>query len=182
MDKERELVTIQCTDTPPREWKPDENNPKDFYPSDWGLSLSGPITDEQTDGILEAIRALRPPKKALLLQEGFTYQSRKGWKRVWMATGVVYTHIHYRILLVRQAVPAQNELIGYISVEIPRKFVVRMDEQPHPVAESPKEEVFSYPKSPLEKVLEKLRRLIPKPPDEGFWRLFKYGEVKVYEV
>lgn len=145
------------------------------YRARWSLSMTGPITDEQTAGIQEATKALRPAQVNVALT--YTMQGRAGWERVWTLTGVVYTHIHYRVLVVRQAVPAQNELIGYINVEIPSEYQVRMDEKQHAVAVTPRIEV---PLPPSESLWQRLWKLIPKPTDEGLGWFFKYGEIKVH--
>ena len=106
--------------------------------SDWGLSMTGPVSNSEMEGILAAIRDLRPPRKVTLTYE---LQGKDDERRSWTQTGTVYEIIHYKIYIVRQAVPAQNELVGILIVEKPVSLEVDMDSEdcpdPKPVVEVP---------------------------------------------
>jgi hypothetical protein len=62
---------------------------------------------------------------------------KAGFKREWTLAGITYEHVRYRIMAVRQAVPAQNELIGYFDVHTPKKLEVQLKENPHPAGAAP---------------------------------------------
>lgn len=107
-----------------------------------GLSLQGPVSNEQTGGIVDAIKALREPSKVSLT---YVMDGRAGFKREWTLTGIKYHLTRYRILAIRQAVPAQNELIGYFDVSRPVSLEVNMVETPHPTPAVPG---MTVPKTP----------------------------------
>jgi len=97
--------------------------------ADWGLSMTGPVSDSEMQGILDAIKDLRPPRKVTLKYE---LQGVDDERRSWTQTGTVYEVVHHKIYIVRQAVPAQNELVGVMVVETPVDLQVRMDSEPCP--------------------------------------------------
>lgn len=94
-----------------------------------GLSVQGPISDAQADGIVDGMKALREPSQVDL---SYTMDGKAGAKREWTLTAINYKLTRYRILAIRQAVPAQNELIGYYDVSKPVSLEVAMAESPHP--------------------------------------------------
>lgn len=94
-----------------------------------GLSVSGPLSGDQTAGIQEGMRELRPPKEETLT---YTMEGLAGTKRDWTLTAIVFEHTRYRILWIRQNVPAENELIGFYDVHKPLRLEVKLDESPHP--------------------------------------------------
>ncbi len=106
--------------------------------SDWGLSMTGPVSNDEMQGILAAIKDLRPPRKVTLEYE---MQGKDDERRLWTQTGCVYEVVHYKIYIVRQAVPAQNELVGIMVVETPASIQAKMDSEacpdPKPVVDVP---------------------------------------------
>jgi hypothetical protein len=106
--------------------------------SDWGLSMTGPVSNSEMEGILAAIRDLRPPREVTLSYE---LQGKDDERRTWTQTGTVYEIVNYKIYIVRQSVPAQNELVGILIVEKPVSLEVKMDSEdcpdPTPVVDVP---------------------------------------------
>ncbi len=161
-----------------------------------GLSLQGPVGNEQSTGITDAIKALRQPTKVKLT---YVMQGAAGFTRSWSLTGVTYHLTRYRILAVRQVSPAQNELIGYFDVSVPSKLEVKMDEKPCPVPAVPDVTIpsvtpgvkgtYEYlpvpgsqvvpPSIPGPSLFDKLRDWFAPPP-EGLGSIFSFGEVKTY--
>ena len=144
--------------------------------SDWGLSMTGPVSNSEMEGILAAIRDLRPPRKVTLTYE---LQGKDDERRSWTQTGTVYEVVHYKIYIVRQAVPAQNELIGIMVVERPVSLQVKMDSEDCP---EPKPVVQVIGADPLEGFINSIigffRWLfVDLPNDLG---LYSFGTVKVY--
>jgi hypothetical protein len=100
--------------------------------------MTGPVTNSEMEGILAAIRDLRPPSKVTLEYE---MQGKDDERRKWTQRGTVYEITQYKIYIVRQAVPAQNELVGILIVEKPVSLEVKMDSEdcpdPKPVVDVP---------------------------------------------
>jgi hypothetical protein len=107
-----------------------------------GLSIQGPISDTQTAGIIDAMKALREPSKVDLT---YTMDGKAGVKREWTLKGIKYKLTRYRILAIRQTVPAENELIGYYDVNRPESLEVPMTESPHPAPGVPGVSVMPAP-------------------------------------
>ena len=144
--------------------------------ADWSLSMTGPVSNSEMQGILEAIRDLKPPRKITL---SYDLQGKDDERRSWTQTGTVYEVVHYKIYIVRQAVPAQNELIGIMVVERPVSLQVKMDSEDCP---EPKPVVQVIGADPLEGFINSIigffRWLfVDLPNDLG---LYSFGTVKVY--
>ena len=104
--------------------------------ADWSLSMTGPVSNSEMQGILDAIRDLKPPRKITL---PYDLQGKDDEKRTWTQTGTVYEVTHHKIYIVRQTVPAQNELVAIMVVEKPVSLQVKMDSEacpdPNPVVQ-----------------------------------------------
>lgn len=97
--------------------------------ADWGLSMTGPVSNSEMQGILAAIRDLKPQREIKL---SYDLQGKVDERRSWKQTGTVYEVTHHKIYIVRQAVPAQNELVGIMVVEEPVSLQVKMDSEDCP--------------------------------------------------
>lgn len=144
--------------------------------ADWGLSMTGPVSNSEMEGILAAIRDLRPPRKITLSYE---LQGKDDERRTWTQTGTVYEIVHHKIYIVRQAVPAQNELVGIMIVEKPVSLQVKMDSEDCP---DPKPVVDVIGIGPIEGFINSVTGFfgwffIDLPSDLG---LYVFGTVKVY--
>ncbi|MBI4334194.1 MAG: hypothetical protein HY673_23265 [Chloroflexi bacterium] len=161
-----------------------------------GLSIMGPISGEQTTGITDAIQSLRDPAQVVLT---YVMDGRAGFKREWTLTGIKFHLTRYRILAVRQAVPAQNELIGYFDVSRPVSLEVTMTETPHPTPAVPG---MTVPKAPPGVKQSYTFTMVPggadikpeiparsffdifldmfQPPEKPIGSIFDYGRVTVH--
>ncbi len=142
--------------------------------SDWGLSMTGPVSNSEMEGILAAIRDLRPDREITLKYE---MQGKDDERRKWTQTGTVYEIVNYKIYIVRQAVPAQNELVGILVVEKPVSLQVKMDSEdcpdPKPVVEVPQTDGGFF-----EAISDFFHWLcVDLPSDLG---IYVFGTVKVY--
>jgi len=144
--------------------------------ADWGLSMTGPVSNSEMQGILEAIRDLKPPREITL---SYDLQGKDDEKRSWTQTGTIYEITQHKIYVVRQAVPAQNELVGIMVVEKPVSLQVKLDSEDCP---EPKPVVQVIGVDPLEGFINSIT---------GFFRwlfvdlandlgLYSFGTVKVY--
>ena len=120
-DRNKELGRIEQTN--------EKKTAKVEEKSDWGLSMTGPVTNDEMQGILAAIKDLRPDRKVTLTYE---MQGKDDERRLWTQTGCEYEVVHHKIYVVRQAVPAQNELVGIMVVETPVEVKAKMDSEPCP--------------------------------------------------
>ena len=144
--------------------------------ADWGLSMTGPVSNSEMQGILEAIRDLKPPRKITL---SYDLQGKDDEKRSWTQTGTIYEITYHKIYVVRQTVPAQNELIGILVVERPVSLQVKLDSEDCP---EPKPIVQVIGVDPLEGFINSIVGFfrwffVDLPNDLG---LYSFGTVKVY--
>jgi hypothetical protein len=102
------VLTIEGAGQQTKQWN---------FRSNFGQSISGPIAKEESQGILDAIDIVRPPKSVTITK---TMTGETGFVTVWTLSQVVYQHKHYAIYHITKTDPSQEqELVGYISVEIP---------------------------------------------------------------
>ncbi|MBI3841081.1 MAG: hypothetical protein HY297_03885 [Thaumarchaeota archaeon] len=143
--------------------------------SELGVSVQGPISDAQTQGIVDAINAVRPPKEVDLgtyVMEGSPTEIR-----TWTWTSTTYKHVHYEIWVVQDAgPPAVNRLVGYINTETPDHANVDMTSDPCPATAVPGSSVIPVPgPSPVDSFFDIFFPL----PDDGFQPIIGYGKVTV---
>ncbi|MFQ6011920.1 MAG: hypothetical protein ACE5KG_07090, partial [Nitrososphaerales archaeon] len=171
--RNKDLKTLVCTkDTAKEEIKEKSN---------WGTSLSGPISASHMTGILQAQNSIRPDR-AVKFPQVFDGDVKE--IRTWKHTSTTYEHKHYKIYAVSQTVPAVNDLIGYFHVETPTSVKVDLSSKPCPV-KAPAPALFA----PLNKFI---RWLMGRLMDFGgiinqFFvgaldqtGLFRFGLVRVY--
>jgi len=143
--------------------------------SELGLSVQGPISDAQTQGIIDSIGAARPPKDIDLgtyVMEGSPTEIR-----TWTWTSTTYKHVHYEIWVVQSAgPPAVNRLAGYINTEIPDHANVVMTSLPCPTPATPSRTIFPVPTTPLPNSFFDV--FFPLPED-GFPPVIGYGKVTI---
>ena len=167
-DRNKELGKIEQTN--------EKKTVKVKEKADWGLSMTGPVSNSEMEGILAAIRDLKPPRKITLSYE---LQGKDDERRTWTQTGTVYEIVHHKIYIVRQAVPAQNELVGIMIVEKPVSLQVKMDSQDCP---DPKPVVDVIGIGPIEAFIKSIGDFfhwffVDLPSDLG---LYVFGTIKVY--
>jgi hypothetical protein len=147
--------------------------------SDWGLSITGPLTEGEMQGVLDAIKDLRPPKK---IKMSYELQGNVNEKRKWTHTGTFFEVTHYKIYIVRQAVPAENEFIGVLVVEEPVEplqvnMVSEACAQAQPKVDVPSEDMIQGFIGSLTDFFHRL--FVDLPNDLG---LYVFGTVKVYSA
>jgi hypothetical protein len=81
-----------------------------------GESLSGPISNDQTAGIVAAIDSVRPSKTVSLSTEviGGGY-----WDIIYTLTGIIYNVTTYSVWTTTQPSPTAEQRVGYIVVGVP---------------------------------------------------------------
>jgi len=82
------------------------------HDNEYGMSLSGPLGDTEMNGVQQAAGDLRPEKRTVTEKKAVNLPPGK--KKATLKHTATYRHVHYKIYVQRQAVPAQNELIGYV--------------------------------------------------------------------
>jgi hypothetical protein len=91
---------------------------KKQYKTEIGESISGPISNDQTAGIIQAISAVGPPKTV-------TLTARVGGVAfgisdiIFTLTGVTYNVTSYSIWVITQSSPAVEQRVGYFVTRVP---------------------------------------------------------------
>jgi len=143
--------------------------------AEWGLSLMGPVSEEQTEGIIEATKDLRPPERVVKLT--YDLQGDKEKNRTWTHTKTKFEVSEYEIYAVREVSPAKNELIGILVVEVPTALVVDMTETGCPAQGKPKVDVPPTGEGFLDSFGKLFRRIFVDLPNKI--GLYTFGTVKV---
>jgi hypothetical protein len=151
-----------------------------LYKTEIGESVSGPLTNDQTLGIIAAIKSVRPPP-TLNLTVAVSGDPSKN--TTYTLTGINYAVTTYSIWVITQpGPPAQEQRVGYIVKAVPMQPpIVNVTASDCPVNHSTpivqygagfKEDPNAWLYQPIIHVLS--------PPDDGVWPFFQYGVVKVY--
>ncbi len=140
--------------------------------ADWGLSLTGPLDDDEVKGILEATKDLRPSKGEIFEVE---LQGDKDENRTWTHS-VTIKVIHYKIYAEREA--GKNELLGIMVVEEPLRVDPKMKSTPCPPDPKPKVKVPRTGDGFIGTIDRFIKSIFVDFPNRI--GLFSFGTVKVY--
>jgi hypothetical protein len=150
------------------------------FKSIFGQSISGPIANEEAQGILDAIRSVQPVKSKTL---SYTMTGVDGYDTVWTLAKVEYSHTHYDIYHITKIDPTQEEeLVGYINVEVPT--ALDMENQTYPLSSEPTKAATEVPNAGT---AGEFNGTVMSPggwlplPDDGLGPIIGYGHVDVYD-
>lgn len=89
------------------------------YRSEIAESISGPISNDQASGIVDAIDSVRPPATVSL---PMTLAGSYGGNLTWELTGITYKVTTYSVWVTTQPSPSAEQRVGYIVVSVPTKL------------------------------------------------------------
>ena len=151
--------------------------------SETGMSIHGPISDAQTQGIIDAFNSVRPPKSVVLTTVVTGHADKID---TWTLTGITFQQTTYNIYVITQASPAMERLVGYIVVALPTGLVTKDDQTPCPdPAPGPMIilgdgfHLVPAPQDPVGGFFDVFFE-ITSLPDNGIQPFFQYGKVNVY--
>jgi hypothetical protein len=98
-------------------------------PSQFGQSIQGPISNDQTQGIIEAIKSVRPEKAVTL---STTVSGAADVVTTWTLTGIKFHETSYNVYVITQASPAIERLVGYIVKWVPEALITNSTTTPCP--------------------------------------------------
>ena len=149
------------------------------YKTDIGESISGPISNAQTQGIIEAINSVRPPKTVPLT---ITVNGDPAKNTTYTITGITYQITTYSIWIITQPSPAMEQRVGYIVTSVPQQPPnVSVDSNPCPANHSTPlvEYGNGFKEDPLAWLYQPFIPVFT-PPDDGVPPVFGFGIIKVY--
>jgi hypothetical protein len=106
--------------------------------SEWGLSVTGPLTDAEMKGILEGIKDWRPPRRVTLTAKLI---GEEDLNITWTHVKTLAKVIHYEIYAVRPRPAPQNEFLGVMIVEEPYFLDIKPEIEECPPDPKPKVDV-----------------------------------------
>jgi hypothetical protein len=150
------------------------------YKTEMGESISGPLTNDQTQGIIAAINSVRP-KKTVNITVAVSGDPNKN--TTYTLTGVTYVTTTYSIwVITNPGPPAQEQRVGYIVTAVPQQPpTVSVAATPCPVNHSTPTIQYGegFTSDPNAWLYQPIIQILA-PPDDGEWPFFQYGVVKVY--
>ena len=151
------------------------------FPITVGMSLSGPLTNAQTTGIIDAFNAVKPKDKTVTLSATVSGDPTK--IITYTLTGITYTRTAYDVYVITQAVPAIEQLVGYIVIDKPKALVIESAATPCANAGQPMVELGTgwklntTGKSAVDSFFDIFINILP---DDGLAPFFDYGRVYIY--
>lgn len=150
--------------------------------SQFGESIQGPLTNDQTQGIIDAVKSVRPAPSVTL---STTITGDPAKITTWTLTGIKFHETDYNVYVITQASPAVERLVGYIVTWEPEALMTNSTAVPCP-APAPVGTVeigdgWSHttgptpPENPSRSFWD-----IFTLPDDSFLGIFQYGKVYVY--
>ncbi len=110
------LRTTDETVTEKKAWTFDcdgEDHTVSLPPNEYGTSVSGPLGGAAMNGVKQAAGDLRPEKQDPEKRK-MVVDTPDGNGEVTVKAIAEYRHVDYDVYVQRQAVPAKNELVGYV--------------------------------------------------------------------
>ena len=151
--------------------------------SESGMSMQGPISDAQTQGIIEAFNSVRPPKEVKLTT---VVTGTVTTIDTWTLTGINYQDTKYEVYVITQAAPAIERLVGYVVIAVPTSLTTKHDVQPCPdpapnsmIILGQDFHVDPPPSNPIQSFFDVFYQITVLP-DDGIQPFFQYGKVNVY--
>ncbi|HEV2138960.1 MAG TPA: hypothetical protein VGR53_08960 [Nitrososphaerales archaeon] len=152
-------------------------------PSQFGQSIQGPISSDQTQGIIDAIKSVRPPKAVTL---STTVSGAADVVTTWTLTGIKFHETSYNVYVITQASPAIERLVGYIQSWVPEALITNSTTTPCPTP-APIGTVTigdgwdhttgpAPPETPSRSFFDVFFGL----PDDSWFGIIQYGRVNVY--
>jgi hypothetical protein len=149
------------------------------YKTQIGESITGPLTADQQSGVLEAIKAVRPPKTVPLTVNVNGDPSKN---TTYTLTGITYVTTTYSIWVITSTGPPSTEQrIGYIVETVPQQPPkVSVESGPCPTNHSTPvvEYGAGFQEDPTAWLTQPIIETF-SPPDDGISPIFSYGEVRV---
>jgi hypothetical protein len=150
------------------------------YKTEIGESISGPLSNDQTLGIIDAIKSVRPPPTVNL---SVSVSGDPTKNTTYTLTGVNWAITTYSIWVITQAgPPAQEQRVGYIVKAVPvQPPIVNVTAGPCPVNHSTPNVQYGegFHSDPNAWLYQPFIQVL-SPPNDGVWPFFQYGVVKVY--
>lgn len=147
-----------------------------------GMSLSGPLSNAQTSGIIDAFNDVKPKDKTVTLSA--TVSGDPAFIITYTLTGITYTRTIYDVYVITQAVPAMERLAGYIVVDKPKSLTIENTKVPCPTPPSPPLVIIGdgfklvdQGKSAIDSFFDIFINILP---DDGIAPFFDYGKVYIY--
>ncbi len=88
------------------------------YKTTIGESISGPLSNAQTSGLIDAIDSVRPPVTVRL---PLTLSGVYGGNLTYFLTGITFNVTTYSVWITTQQSPPVEQRVGYIVVSVPEK-------------------------------------------------------------
>ncbi|QQG48050.1 MAG: hypothetical protein HY247_04600 [archaeon] len=151
--------------------------------SETGMSLQGPLSDAQTQGIIDAFNSVRPPKEVKLTT---VVTGTATTVDTWTLTGINFQETTYDVYVITQASPAIERLVGYIVISVPVSLTTKDDQTPCPTPAPQPMIILGQdfhldppPSNPVQSFFD-IFIDITRLPDDGIGPYFQYGHVNVY--
>ncbi|MDA4121124.1 MAG: hypothetical protein OK404_01805 [Thaumarchaeota archaeon] len=149
------------------------------FPITTGMSLSGPLSNSQTSGVIEAFNDVKPKDKTVTLTA--TVSGDPTLIITYTLTGITYTRTIYDVYVITQAAPAIEQLAGFIVVDTPKSL--QIDKTSTPCANTGQPMVVLGKDWHLNDTgpgfFDNFFRIFILP-DDGLPPFFDYGKVYIY--